>query len=71
MHVLLHRADGFILGLDRGNQKILLAQDSKNHYCSGSEKGGFAMKMVLMLVVGVISFLVAYFGVQYLMAPHH
>jgi len=24
-----------------------------------------------MLVVGVISFLVAYFGVQYLMAPHH
>jgi cytochrome c oxidase subunit IV len=29
------------------------------------------MKMVLMLVVGVISFLVAYFGVQYLMAPHH
>jgi len=29
------------------------------------------MKMLLMLVVGIISFFVAYYGVQYLMAPHH
>lgn len=29
------------------------------------------MKKILILVVGIISFFVAYYGVQYLMAPHH